>query len=42
MPIAEIKKDLLKNGYAGRFSIEVFGVHDTLNAILKSAKNLQR
>lgn len=42
MPIAEIKKNLLKNGYAGRFSIEVFGVPDTLNAILRSAKNLQR
>ncbi len=42
MPIAEIKKDLLKNGYAGRFSIEVFGVPDALNAILKSANNLQR
>ncbi len=40
MPIAEIKNSLLKTGYPGNFSIEVFGVPNPLSAIILSAENL--
>lgn len=40
MPIKEIANALIEKGYTGSFSIEVFGVENPLEAILKSAKNL--
>lgn len=40
MPIRKIKNDLTAKGYTGRFSIEVFGVPDTLDAIIRSARYL--
>lgn len=42
IPIAEIKKELIKSGYNGRFSIEVFGAENPLEAIIKSAEFLKR
>ena len=41
MPIAEIKNRLLEAGYTGRFSVEVFGVENPLEAIIKSAEYLR-
>lgn len=40
MPITEIRNKLLRSGYSGRFSVEVFGVKDMLSAIIESAENL--
>ena len=41
MPITEIKSRLLEAGYKGRFSVEVFGVSNPLEAIIKSAEYLK-
>lgn len=40
MPVAEIKNRLLESGYTGRFSVEVFGVKNPLEAIIESAEYL--
>lgn len=41
MPVAEIKSRLLRAGYEGGFSVEVFGVCNPLEAIIKSAEYLR-
>lgn len=42
MPIIEIRNRLIKSGYSGSFSIEVFGAQNQLSAIFTSAENLNR
>lgn len=41
MPIIKIRNSLIENGYDGGFSVEVFGVEDTMEAIKISAENLR-
>ena len=40
MPITEIRNRLIRSGYSGGFSVEVFGVPNMLEAIVRSAENL--